>query len=110
MRGSTKKIQYGMPASCSAPMEPYLKRMSGVAVTQSGCGFFAEKFIPADGAADGAEQDEQAARQIFHQDFFFCASAIVTSVQSPQGQPRSVQKVLRYSTSASFSAAGSSVP
>src|SRR4249919_565971 len=27
-----------MPASFSAPIEPYLKRISGVAVTQSGCG------------------------------------------------------------------------
>src|ERR1051325_565211 len=27
-----------MPASYSAPMDPFLKRVSGVAVTQSGCG------------------------------------------------------------------------
>src|SRR6185503_17398716 len=76
MRGSTKKIQYGIPASYSAPIEPYLKRISGVAVTHSGCGS-SRKNLYQPKAAPAAAKITTTNKQIFHQDFFFGASAIV---------------------------------
>src|SRR5688500_3564949 len=76
MRGSTKKIQYGIPASCSAPMEPYLKRISGVAVTQSGCGS-SRKNLYQPMAPTTTARTTTSSKQLFHQDFFFGASAIV---------------------------------
>src|SRR5918995_635349 len=47
MRGNTKKIQYGIPASCSAPMVP-----------------------------PTATKTSKSTKQVFHQDFFFCRSTI----------------------------------
>src|SRR5688572_2762321 len=76
MRGSTKKIQYGIPASCSAPMEPYLKRISGVAVTQSGCGS-SRKNLYQPMAPPTTARTTTSSKQLFHQDFFFGVSAIV---------------------------------
>src|SRR4249920_821416 len=75
MRGSTKNIQYGIPASFSAPMEPYLKRMSGVAVTQLGCGS-SRKNLYQPIAAPRPASTARTAKQIFHADFLFAASAI----------------------------------
>src|SRR5688572_4833401 len=75
MRGNTKKIQYGIPASCSAPMGPYLKRISGVAVTQFGCGS-SRKNLYHPMVPPTATKTSKSTKQVFHQDFFFCRSTI----------------------------------
>src|SRR6266852_6651363 len=65
-----------MPASCSAPMEPYLKRISGVDVTHAGCGS-SRKILYHPVIAAITPSKTTITSQIFQPVRFFCPSAIL---------------------------------
>src|SRR5918992_1202080 len=78
-----------MPASYSAPIEPYLKRISGVDVTHCGCGSSRKNFCQPI-SPPAAATNTTIARQTFQPIRFFSAAIFV-----PPDAPDRVCTVLR---------------
>src|SRR5438309_5847606 len=95
MRGSASQIQYGMPASCSAPTEPYKKWLRCVAEIHEGWGTSRRiNLCHTTRPNTASTRTENTA----FTDFLFITV------------PSDNQKVFRYSIKAHFSLSESSVP